>query len=266
MTVKQQAELHTNGSDFARAALGGLIVLWIACAPSIQPEPDLAVVLERHAEARGGRTALESLHSMEVELEITEPEFTVSGRYVATRDGWMRIDIHAGGERVFTEALGPDGGWQMHADGIPLDLSADGERALVRGIHGNLYGLHELADIGFEQTLVGRSERDGKSVWEIEQTAPDGFSQRIFLDAETYLVSSAVETAALHPDIDSSETRQETFYREYRPAGELLFPARMEKIDRQTEERIQTTLVQAVRVNVPVDRKRFERPAEAEPS
>ena len=93
-------------------------------------------LVERHTEARGGAAALEIIRSSRTELEISEPAFTVRGDYVANRDGYMRIDVFAGAERVFTEALGPDGGWQLlQGESVAIGLSADGEKALRRGDH-----------------------------------------------------------------------------------------------------------------------------------
>lgn len=244
-----------NKTVLGLAALG-----WIACTPANQAEPDLVTIIERHIEARGGREAVESVRSMSVELEIVEPEFTVTGSYVATREGWMRIDVFAGGERVFTEALGPDGGWQMHADGVPLDLSPEGEAALRRGVYGNLYGLHELSDLGYELTLVGQTERGGRSLWEIEQTAPDGFSKHAFLDAETFLDWGEVKTAALHPDVDPTEARQETRVIEHSEAEGIWFPNRMKKIDLDSGDLLQEATITARQLNPPIDPSRFLRP------
>ena len=96
---------------------------------------DLTQLIERHTESRGGKQAIEHVHSLRFDLEITEPGFTVRGDYLATRDGYMRIDIYSGDERVFTEALGPDGGWQLlQGATVPTDLSEDGEKALARGL------------------------------------------------------------------------------------------------------------------------------------
>lgn len=244
-----------------RAACGAFLLLLLACRPGAPSEIDLATLLERHTEARGGAEAIEAVESLAVELEIAEPEFTVSGRYVATRDSRMRIDIYAGDQRVFTEALGPEGGWQMHADGIPMDLSPDGEAALRNGVTYNLYGLHELAGQGFELTLVGPAERAHEQLWEIRQVAPDSSSKRVFLDAETYLVTREIQTRALHPDIDATESPQETRFTEYAASGGVLFANRMETVDLGTGEVIQTTVVNGRSVNGPTDPGRFLRPA-----
>ena len=126
-----------------------LLVFVTSCAPDPDPGMTLERLLEAHAEARGGKAALENLQSMTVDLEIVEPDFTVTGQYRASRDGRMRIDVYAGDQRVFTEALGPDGGWQMFGDGKVADLSPGRDVALQRGVIGNLHGLHELPALGY---------------------------------------------------------------------------------------------------------------------
>lgn len=69
-------------------------------------------LIERNVQAVGGRTALEAVHSIRFDLHIADPGFEVDGAYVAARPGWMRIDITANGQRVYTEALHDAHGWQ----------------------------------------------------------------------------------------------------------------------------------------------------------
>ena len=246
-----------------RIVLGGLSVLLAACAPS-EPTKNLEWLLARHAEARGGAEAIEKINSIEVVGLITEPEFTVEGHYFATRAGWMRIDVFAEGTRVFTEALGPDGGWQMFGDGRVEDLSPGGKEALARGIAGNLFGLHELENIGYTLALIGKTERHGGVFWEVEQTAPDGFSEHIFIDPDTFVVASEIETSALHPDIDSTQTRQETYYSDYAETAGVLFSEKSEKRNMDTGEVMQTVVIKSRRVNGPIDPVHFLRPTPEE--
>ena len=172
----------------------------------------------------------------------------------------MRIDIFADSQRVFTETLNGGSGWQMFGDGRIADLSPGGNEVLLRGIVGNLYGLHELPALGYELTLVGETERNGSVYWEIKKTAPDGFSEHLFLDKDTYLVMSDVETSALHPDVDSTETPQEAFYSDFRKEGGIVFSNRTEKRNLDTGEVMQTTQVTARTVNPDLSPSQFERP------
>ncbi len=244
--------------------LGAMSLLIAACAPDgSAPAPaamTLARFLDLNSEARGGKAAIENIRAVEIELEIVEPAFEVTGRYVATRDGFMRIDILAGGERVFTEALGPDGAWQMTGDGTVSRQSVEGEAALRRGIFNNLYGLHELAALGYQLTLVGEAQRNGGAFWEIEKIGPDGFSEHLFFDKDTYLLASHMQTSALHPDVDMTQTRQETFHTDYRAAGGVLFSDSGETRNLDTGETMQTTKVTSRALNPVIDPAMFLTP------
>jgi len=226
-----------------------------------QQSMSLATLIERHTTARGGEQAIENVRSLRLALEITEPGFTVRGDYVATRKGYMRIDIYAGEERVFTEALGPGGGWQLlRGETVASNLSEGGDRALRRGLVGNLYGLHELQGLGYKMTLLGISTREGEEFWTIDQVAEDGFSKRLFIDKASFLIVRQMESSALHPDIDPTKTRQETLISNYKGSDGVQFSRLTEKFDFDKEEIVQTVVVRQVHVNSEIDMSIFERP------
>jgi len=135
---------------FSLAILGTISLIFTSCSPA-PAEMSLTELLERHTKARGGAAAIENIQSLVIDLEIMEPDFTVTGQYVATCDGAMRIDVFADGVRVFTEALGPDGGWQMFGDGTVADLSSDGKAGFQNGACsatiGTAFGSH-LGNVG----------------------------------------------------------------------------------------------------------------------
>jgi hypothetical protein len=247
--------------------LFAMSLLIAACSPDAakppSPEMTLAQFLDRHSDARGGKEAIENVHAVETAVDVTEPTFQVSGSYRATRDGWVRIDIFAGGERVFTEALGPDGGWQMFADETVGSLSPEGEAALRRGEATNLYGLHELAGLGYELKFLGETARNSGAYWEIEKIGPDGFSVHLFFDRDTYLLASEMQTAALHPDVDATEIRSETFHSNYEAVAGMLFANHEEKRNLDTGEVMQTIIVTSRVINPEVDPALFARPVVA---
>jgi len=242
-----------------------VIALVLTSCAQDPPEMNLELLLERHGAARGGATAIESIRSIELTVEIIEPEFTLAGQYIATRDQWMRVGVYADGARVFTEALGPDGGWQMFDDGTVADLSPDGKDALLRGVASNLYGLHELPGLGYQLAFLGSTVRHDQLYWEIEQTSPDGFAQRLFLDKKTYLIASKVETSALHPDLDSDKTYQETFFSNYRDEKGVLIARRSVKKNIKTGDIMQEATVTRVSLNIEPEQARFERPESPPP-
>lgn len=246
-----------------RKLITSLIAALLLVGCQANDRDSLAELIERHTESRGGEKAIENVHSLRFDLEITEPGFTVRGDYVATRDGYMRIDIYAGSERVFTEALGPDGGWQLlQGATIPEDLSADGESALKRGLIGNLYGLHELAKFGYELSLAEAETGDTEQFWAIDQVAPDGHSQRLFMDKSSFLVTRTIDTSALHPDLDSTKLQTETQFSDFEASAGVSFARLTEKVDTATAQVVQTVVVKEIDINPSIDVSIFERPVE----
>ncbi len=243
-----------------------LLILSLFAISACAQQSDMTIenLLDRNADARGGKAAIEAVNTVEIDLHIVEPKYNFTANYRATRDGFMRIDVFADGTRVFTESLGPNGGWQMFGDGDLDALTPEGESALERGVIGNLYGLHELPSLGYTLELIGAAERNGGQYWEVEKTAPDGFSEHLFFDKDTFLVVSSIETSALHPDIDLTEVRQETFNIEHRETAGVLFGSKTEKRNLETGDIMQTVTVTARRMNEQLDPSQFERPAAAE--
>src|SRR5437764_7709015 len=104
-------------------------------------------VIERHTKAMGGRAAIEAIQSIEIDLHVADPKFEVDDTYFAARPGKMRIDVNAGGERVFTEAFDGQKGWQSESKGAAQKVATEKATAALRhGIElsGKLFGLHEL--------------------------------------------------------------------------------------------------------------------------
>lgn len=232
----------------------------IVCGCTSQPMT-LDRLVAANTNARGGAAAIESIQAVGFEFQVTEPKFTVRGRYVATREGFMRVDIMAGGERVYTEALGPDGAWQLRkgqTEGTPE--SEAGAAALRRGVVENLYGLHELPGLGYTLTFAGSRKLGNENYWAIDVKAPSGFSETLYLDEHTYLVTRKIETSALHPDLDAAKKRFETLSLDYRPAGGVEFARKSEKRNLDTGEIVQTTIVKSVSINPDIDGSVFRRP------
>lgn len=66
----------------------------------------LETLITRHSAARGGVyriEAIETLETIEFEVDVIEPEFRVQGKYSATREGLMRVDIYS--ERIPQETF-----------------------------------------------------------------------------------------------------------------------------------------------------------------
>lgn len=221
----------------------------------------LETLVERHAEAQGGADKVGRRQSVRINLQITEPEFTVRGVYLASRKGFMRIDIYAGEERVFTEALNPEGGWQLNkGESVSIDLSPDGEKALKRGLIGNLYPLYELPGLGYRLKFNGLVSHGDADFWEIDLTAPDGFTKSLLFDPSSYLLVRELECSALHPDVDSTEQCFETVHSDFSSADGVTYSQKSDKYVADTDVLVQTTVIEYVDINPELEKTLFDRP------
>lgn len=211
-------------------------------------------VIARHLDAIGGAEAIDALENIRIRPEVIEPGFTIFGDYRATREGRMRVDIYAGGERVFSEGIDGDGGWQQAGVGAEfVETTPIARQALAHGIEFNLFGLHDLASRGHRASLFGREEIDGIDYYVLHVAMEDGFERYVFIHPETWLVDRYREVSALHPDIDAEERPAETLQGNFRESCGVLRATETRKVDRETGEEIQRTRALSVECNLDPD-------------
>lgn len=234
----------------------------VAGCSNAAPEPDLATLVERHVAARGGAKAIESVKAFECDIQIVEPTFEVEGTYVAARDGRMRVDIRAGGERVFTEALDHGRAWSWSPDEGVREGSAAGAAALRHGIEFpfKLFGLHEMKARGHRLEPVGRETVDAIEYYVLRLTLDDGFEVRYYLNPETWLIDRERTQRALHVDIDPAPQWIETIHSDYRPVGGVLYPHRQVERALATDTLLSTGTIREIRLNPPLAPDRFSPP------
>lgn len=242
---------------FGMGAVAALAALLIpGCSGGEEPETALTAdqVIARHIEAIGGGDAIDAIRNIHIQPEIVEPEFTLLGDYRATREGRMRVDVFIGGERVFSEGIDGDGGWQQNGAGADFtDTTPLARAALERGIESNLFGLHDLAARGHRASLFGREEIDGINYYVIHVASDEGFERFYFINPETWMIERNRETSALHPDLDDEERPAETILSNFQEFCGVLRPTETRKIDRGTGEEIQRTRAFLVECNLNPD-------------
>src|SRR5438093_11043264 len=92
-----QSSLHSPSRSIYEIAFitvrGCAIVFTVAiCLASCNHQsPTLDQLIERHAQAVGGKAAIEAIHSIRVELHIVDPGFEVDGSYLAARPAWLGL-------------------------------------------------------------------------------------------------------------------------------------------------------------------------------
>ena len=231
------------------------LILGLLAAAAITAERPyvLADILDRHSVAMGVPA-----DALRVDLLIEEPTFTVTGQYWANRNGEMRIDVYAGDERVFTEALDGDGGWQQHANGDREPLTETGRAALRRGIIANLYTLSDRPALGYTLRYLGKATEDDRSLWKISCLAPTGLEQLFYLEPRTALVVFTEEYSLLHPYIDATRVNRITIFSDYRSVDGRMLAHRSQTTATETGEVLQNTTVRLAAIT-PLEKARIAR-------
>jgi hypothetical protein len=211
-------------------------------------------VIERNAQAVGGRAASEAVKSIEVDLHIVDPDFEVDGRYRAARPGRMRIDVIAGGKHVFTEAFDGDRGWQWKGTAVE-EASPKAIAALRHGVElpGKVFGLHELRQRGHRVDLAKREAIDGTNYYALRITLSDGYITTLYVDPSSWLITRRRDVRPLHVDVDPTPAIIESRFSDFRRVNGVLFAFVSVDTDLATHKLLETTTVRSVKVNPHLD-------------
>ena len=240
-------------------ALSVSVLLLVGCSDAYGPE--LARLLKSHTDAVCGADAIENVQSLQIDLQIEELTFSVNGSYSATRDGRMQIDIFADRERGFTEAFDETAGRQVSKGrSIAEDMSPEGEKAVIHGIHGNIFGLHELEGLGYHLALAGKEAGNDTDYWMVDSESSTVFLKRYYINAETFLIERTREESALHPDVDSETKHFETLHFDSLELSGRMFSISTKKIDMESGEVVQSTEVERLVVSPKIDPTIFDQP------
>ena len=221
---------------------------------------DLDSILELNAVAHGGADSFSRVENVRYLLTIKEPGFEVSGTYVATRQGSMRIDIEADGQRVFSEGLHQEQAWQWSPGSGFEDQGESAAAALSHGIEfpGRFFNMGQVRERGASITLEGVVTEGNQPQWQLRVVLPDGFSRDYFIDQETGRTMRERDYRAFHPAIDATrETVETQFEGELWVDGVLRF-TRSKNINTETGEWLGTTSVRSVEHNIEIAEDYFQ--------
>jgi hypothetical protein len=256
MTLRCATFASSLRSSHSRAVLA-LGLLALAGAANADPLGD---ILRCNAEALGGDEAFERVDNLRIELDIEEPGFEVTGTWAADRDGRMRIDVHASGERVFAEGLDGERAWQWTpGDGVSRS-DARGKAALRHGIEapGRFYTLRQLRARGARLELFEPGPLSRQGEWQIRLAREDGTVVDFFLDRSSCLPTREVSRRAFHPDMDPTEVLIQTVHGEPVEVDGVLRFRLGESSNLATGEWLGTTRVRSVEHNVELTEGFFE--------
>lgn len=221
---------------------------------------DLDAIIALNTIAHGGSGKFAEVENVRFLLTIREPGFEVSGTYVATRQGSMRIDIEAEGQRVFSEGLHQDRAWQWTPEGGFEEQDATAAAALRHGIDlpGRFFSMEQARQRGGSISLIGEAADGERRQWQIRLVLPDGFQRDYFIDQETGRTARERDYRAFHPAVnDTKETVETRFYGELWVGG-VLYAPRSENVNAETGAWLGTTEVRSVEHNVKIEDSYFE--------
>ena len=219
-------------------------------------------VIERNTRAMGGRAAIEAIHSIEINLHITDPGFEVDGIYRTARPGRMRIDVQAGGKHVFSEAFDGQSGWQWQGESKGQEeASAKATAALRHGVElpGKLFGLQEMKQRGQKIELVGREKIDGIDYYVLRLTFGDGYTASLYVDPQNWLIARRRDVRPLHIDVDPTPTAIELRSSDFREVAGVRFAFASTEIDLKTGKELERAKINHIQVNPPLDESIFKK-------
>jgi hypothetical protein len=225
--------------------------------------PTVDQLIDRHTTAVGGRAALEAVRTVRMRLHIVEPRSVVDAVYVADRQGRMRIDVYAGGARVYSEGYDGRAAWQWPGAAARGDPeSATATAALQHGVYlpGKVLGLHELRGKGIKVDAVGREVLGGTDYYLLRLSFSDGFATWLYLNPTTFLIERTRARRPLHPDLDPTVQWLETQYDDFRTVGGIVRAFRDRQVDVRAGAVLSSTELQSVQLNVPLVEAVFARP------
>src|SRR5215510_4214542 len=155
-----------------------VLAIRIASAASVgSGDLTLAQLLACHDSAVGG-PALRAVRSLEYRISIEAGGAMLRGRYRATRDGRMRIDVFADSIRVFSEGWDGQHGWELpKGAAAPRPTSQLATTAPWHGLAqpGHLWTLADMKRNGHAVALAGRETIETTSYYVVMLTLSDGF-------------------------------------------------------------------------------------------
>jgi hypothetical protein len=172
----------------------------------------------------------------------------------------MRIDVMTDGKPVFVEAFNGARGWQWKGQGEIVEENPEAAGALRHGVElpGKLFGLHELPGRGHRVELIGRERIAGTDYYVLGVTLSDGYSNRLYIDSNSWLIARRRDFRPLHVDIDPRPTMIETVFSDFRNVAGVKFPFRGVDTDLETGKILETVQITRIVVNPDLDAKMFD--------
>ncbi|MDJ0654606.1 MAG: hypothetical protein QNJ40_10655 [Xanthomonadales bacterium] len=246
-----------------RASMATLLLAACASTTPIaekEPDPGLAEFIMQNTRALGGAAALDGVQTMVKQSLIEEGDYRDVAVFATDRNGRMRVDLFADGERVFAESYNGQSGFQWRPDEGQSPASQRGTIALSHTpqLPNHIFRLKDMAQNGHRLELLQPEQREGRAFQVLRLTLSDGFETYLLLEESSGLVTRSRNRRALHVDINDQQKVIESRVSDFRRVGDIVHPHRVEEVDLKTGETLVRVTVHSVRLNVPLSAEYFD--------
>lgn len=219
-----------------------LIILFLL--PAFLQAQNLESILQKHAEAMGGKANWKKLESH----IIIEKGSGLNGDFTLTRRMKMpnkyRIDFDAPNKKRVKGYDGKQGWIMLNGEEKPMPPGEVLEMAEEVEFYGELI----LAqDRGHHVELLGTEDLKGKKVHKIKLTKSKTDEQLYYLNTETFLLEMTTEFSE---DKTYEGMEFKTTFSDYRMVEDLMFPYEVTLFG--NDKKLATYTVQDLKINVPI--------------
>jgi len=243
-----------------------LVPLANGAAATRDLDRELARILDRHLEARGGASAFETLGTyratgtmimnaaMHGGMELQAP-FTLEWK----RPNRLRFDFSIQG-RAVTQATDGETGWTSSAlrgPAVPERQTEQRRRELGDFSYFVEGPLVAPSGKGVALSLTGTDDFEGTEVFVVEVTRPDGRTATFLLEAESALpIAVRAERA-----VAAGSAPITRIFSDYKRVGDILFPHHIQTTN-EAGKVLQTFVIETIELGVDLADDRFAIPAD----
>jgi tetratricopeptide (TPR) repeat protein len=229
VTLAMHEELCMNRMFHWLAALCGALLMAAAAAAAPEP-PDVATIIPRHIEARGGAETMRAIENLMFEKgQYEEPGYHGSGDATMTlARPYYKLVGYPGRSKDLMEGYN-GAAWEWYAE-PGFVLWTTGAASEASRHYADVDGpFLDYQAKGYTAKLVGAAEIDGRPAWEVELTMPDGYESDNFFDQKSYLLVASGQTAKVHAF--GAKVPSRTRFSDFRPVAGVLFPFRSSEVE-----------------------------------
>lgn len=229
--------------------------LWalIGAAPALA-QPSVDQILDKYAQALGGRAAYEKVatRAMKGTVEIPDDNVTGTVQVWSKAPGSYRMTMDIPGYGIVETVLTGAGGWEKNPDSGTHAMSRT-DLEIARRDH-DFHRELRLKELFPKMETAAADKVNGRAAYVIEATPASGPAEKLYFDAESgLLVKRDFERVTLEDGI----VQYEVLYSDYRDVDGLKLPA---VIEQRAPDNTMIFKFSEIRNNAAVEDSAFAKP------